>query len=458
MSKSRSGMTLLNVVEPVAAPGSGVRDRFPSAPFIWWATGLAVTMGFGLGMLLFLHLSAGHAAGLWWVAAVQAHGHVQLFGWAGMFALGVGLYFLPRLRGCPPPSPRAVRAAAWLMGSGLVLRALAQPTLAALDPGAQRAVTGGALVLSGLLELGGAVLAVGALVRAERQGPPLAGRTGLLAVIPFMLTFFASLLLALTINAVTLATDAQHTGLVPGTADSLMVQLGLFGMLVPISAAVSARTFPLFLRLRIPPRGELSAVFAVYLIGLLCRLTALLDLPPMLQSVPAFGAVVLGLACLGLVVVLDVPLRRSARARKSEAGRSWPVVPEYRASEWLILPAYTWLGVAGLLLIADGLSWWGLVPRPPTDAERHALGAGLITLLILGMAIRMIPGFAGRKLHSAGLVWATVWLGNGAVLLRVLPLFLPSSRADCSGWLPLPASAGTSGRRCTRHLPAGQAA
>ena len=42
------------------------------------------------------------------------------------------------------------------------------------------------------------------------------------------------------------------------------------------------------------------------------------------------------------------------------------------------------------------------------------------------MAIRMIPGFAGRKLHSAGLVWATVWLGNGAALLRVVPLFFPS--------------------------------
>jgi uncharacterized protein involved in response to NO len=101
-------------------------------------------------------------------------------------------------------------------------------------------------------------------------------------------------------------------------------------------------------------------------------------------------------------------------------------VPEYRASEWLIVPAYAWLGVAGLLLIADGLSWWSLTPRPPVDSERHALGAGLITLLILGMAIRMVPGFAGRKLHSAGLVWATVWLGNGAALLRVLPLFFPS--------------------------------
>ena len=380
-------------------------------------------------MLLFLHLAAGQSSGLWWVAAVQAHGHIQLFGWAGMFALGIGLYFLPRLRGCPPPSPTAVRAAALLLGGGLALRALSQPAVAALEPGSLRAVAGGALMLSGLLELGGVGLAVGALIRAERRGPPLAGRTGLLAVVPFALTFFASLMVALTINVVVLVTDAQGTGLVPGSADWTIVHLGLVGMLVPISAAVSARTFPLFLRLRVPSQRELHAVFAVYLTGLLLRSTSPLDLQPTLQFLPSLGAVILGLAFLGLIVVVDVPFRRSYRSRKSEAGRGWPAVSEYRASEWLIVPAYTWLGVAGLFLILEGLSWWGLTPRPPLDAERHALGAGLVTLLILGMAVRMVPGFAGRKLHSVGLVWATVWLGNAAAILRILPLFLPSSRA-----------------------------
>jgi uncharacterized protein involved in response to NO len=196
-------------------------------------------------------------------------------------------------------------------------------------------------------------------------------------------------------------------------------------MLVTISAAVSARTFPLFLRLRVPARRELYAVFAAYLTGFLLRTTSALDLPPALQLLPSLGAVILGLALVALVVVIDVPFRRSLRTR---AGQQWPAVSEYRASEWLIVPAYTWLGVAGLLMIAEGLAWWGLAPRPPLDAERHALGVGLVTLLILGMAIRMVPGFVGQKLYSARLVWATVWLGNAAALLRVLPLFLPSSR------------------------------
>jgi uncharacterized protein involved in response to NO len=422
-------MIPIDVIQPAPRVGPSVRERFPSLPFLWWALGLTLTAGFGQGMLLFLHLAAGQPSGLWWVAAVQAHGHIQLFGWAGMFALGIGLFFLPRLRGCPAPSPRAVRTAAWLMGGGLAVRALAQPAVAALDPGGLRSGAGLALALSGVLELSGAAVAVGALVVVARRGPPLAGRAGLVAVLPFVAAFVASLLVALVVNAVALATEARTSGLVPGAADWTIVHLGLVGMLVPIVAAVSARTFPLYLRLRVPTRRELLVVFGLYLVGLLARSTSPFDLSPPLQMLPALGSVILGLALIGIMVVVDVPFRRTLRTR---AGQEWPSVSEYRASDWLIFSAYAWLGVAGLLMIVEGLARWGLVPSPPLDAERHALGAGLVTLLILGMAVRMVPGFAGRKLYSARLVWATVWLGNAAALLRVLPLFVPSSRVTMS--------------------------
>src|SRR6266542_66107 len=80
MREARGGMTLLDVVQPATTPSRGLRERFPSSPFISWAIGLALTAGFGQRMLLFLHLAARQSSRLWWVAAVQAHGHVQLFG------------------------------------------------------------------------------------------------------------------------------------------------------------------------------------------------------------------------------------------------------------------------------------------------------------------------------------------------------------------------------------------
>ena len=101
-------MIPITMFQPAPTGGPRVRERFPSSLFLWWAIGLALTAGFGQGMLLFLHLAAGQSSGLWWVAAAQAHGHVQLFGWGGMFALGIGLYFT-RPASSGPPSGSATR-------------------------------------------------------------------------------------------------------------------------------------------------------------------------------------------------------------------------------------------------------------------------------------------------------------------------------------------------------------
>ena len=406
----------------------------PSLQFLWWAIGLALTAGFGLGMALFLALALRLPIGAWWPAAVQAHGHVQLYSWGGMFALGIGLYFLPWLRGCPPPSPRLIRLAATLMGTGLALRGLLQPLSHLPDERALRLVVLIGVWVSGPLELAGAALAVWALVSAARKGPPLRTRAALLPVLPFALCFFVALPLGLVLN--TIALTFQVFGLwtqmivVTYSLDWTIVHLGLNGMLVAICAAVAARTFPLYLRLRVPRPRELYVVASVFFAGFLLRSTAPFGVSPTLAGASAIGSLLEGVAFVGLAGILDVPFRRT---RRDLAGREGPPRSEDRAAEWLIVAAYAWLAVAGLLLAWEGVA--GLVSLsgsdgltgPPRDAERHALGAGLVTLLILGMAVRLVPGFVGRPLYSARLVWATVWLGNGAALLRVAPLFLPSS-------------------------------
>src|SRR5437868_4750150 len=78
---------------PGGRPGASGPGPSPTPPFLWAATLLALVGGFGLGGALFLHQAA------WRFPAAQAHGHVQVFGWAGLLVLGVGLHFLPRLRG-----------------------------------------------------------------------------------------------------------------------------------------------------------------------------------------------------------------------------------------------------------------------------------------------------------------------------------------------------------------------
>jgi hypothetical protein len=174
----------------------------------------------------------------------------------------------------------------------------------------------------------------------------------------------------------------------------------------------------------VPPTRKLYATFGLLLVGFLIRSLHPLDLPAVPAWLPRLGSLLEGAAMLALVVVLDVPRWRPHRAPPGESAAS---PSEHRAAGWLIVSAHLWLAIGGLMLVAEALAGWGLLPSPPLDAERHALGTGLVTLLIFGMAVRLLPGFAGRPLYSARLVWATLWLGNTAAVLRVAPLFLPPS-------------------------------
>jgi uncharacterized protein involved in response to NO len=411
-------------------PPTGPAGPSPTPPFLWAAVLLALLAGFGLGGALFLHQPA-----IWRVAAAQAHGHVQLFGWAGLLVLGVGLHFLPRLRGAHLAAPRLAPLVLLLYTSGLVLRVLAQP-LAAYVPAVWPL-----LPLSGLLELAGAGVAIGMLVATARRGQPLAERGGLVPVLPYLAFAWTSLGAALVLNLIGLALLTPSLGpsavpwspLMPSPWHALTVHLGFLGFLVPISIAVSVRTFPLYLRVRVPRTGLLWAALAALVAGLVLRLAAVVVAPP---AAEALGRLLEGAALLAAAWLLDVPLVRTragvlaeTRRRAVELGATPrpppPPTSDLPAAEWLLRTAYAWLVLAAALLLVGGVALLADAPQPPLDAERHALGAGFVTLLIFGMGARLLPGFVGRgHVANSRLVWATLWLGNAAALLRVAPLLL----------------------------------
>jgi uncharacterized protein involved in response to NO len=322
-----------------------------------------------------------------------------------------------------------------LYGGGVALRVVAQP-LAALVPAAAPL-----LPLSGLLELAGGSLAVGLLVATFRRGPALDEQAALRSVLPYLLLAFGSLWLSLALNLVGLVGAADSPlALVTAPWQPLVLHLALLGFLVPICVAMSVRTFPLYLRVRVPAAGALRAVWLALVLALGLRLIAVVAAAPTLEGL---GRLLTAGALLGAAWMLDAPLMRSraatlaataarARARGVTPRAVGPRPSDQQAGEALLRSAYAWLVVAALLLLAAGVGALAELPQPPLDAERHALGAGFITLLIYGMGVYLLPGFLGRHLASARLAWATFWLGNAAALLRVGPLLLPWL-ADASG-------------------------
>ena len=56
-----------------------------------------------------------------------------------------------------------------------------------------------------------------------------------------------------------------------------------------------------------------------------------------------------------------------------------------------------------------------------------------MTLLIISVGWKMLPGFGGGQTSGRGWLWRAVLLGNFAVLFRILPpLFLGGSRSGRS--------------------------
>lgn len=409
-----------------------------TASYLRSALLLASGGGFALATVLTLTPLFGIPLGLWWEALVQTHGHLQLFGWAALFVAGIALYFLPRLRGIP-----LVRSALlpWILGaqvSSLLLRMLSQPLLVVTDWLLWKIL----LVLSGALEaLALPTLFLLLVLTASRTSATKSTVEGARSIAPFIFGAFVGLSLAALLNLFNCITALTNGGLVPTTGDETNITLGLFGFLVPVALAMSARMLPLYARIQPFPSRLLWGLALMYFGGLIFWLLSLFI--PGMVSGPLSG---LGMLAIGMVmltftgyflylmrnraqlppqVVALAPhpekfVERVRQRTQEERLRYGPYVA-------LIGTAYLWGSLGAMFMVIDGIAVLLFKALPVTvDVIRHSFAIGFITLLICGIAVRMLPGLSSKAIRSPRLVTATLLLGNLAVLLRVGSL-LPGS-------------------------------
>lgn len=386
-----------SALPPVAGDGT---------TYVWYvATALTVELigGPAIGVLMFLARSgvlSSHLPGL-----IQAHGSVQLLGWAGLFVAGMAQRLLPRLAGRP-----ALRAAALpllvLLTGGAVLRAGGQAIGTA--SGGTVALTGSLLSAAGMIGL--AVVMAATLLRRRS---PMAGWV-VLAWSGCAWWGVWSIL-----EAWGGVLGASNGGLVPawfGEPAVLVVTLGAIGSFI---WAIQSRMVPIFFGRKQPTLGALAAPVVLYNLGLLAILLTLV--------LTAAGRVVepdglIPSAGLGLVGVGVIWLAAAAGAvtgvphRLREASR-----PLAR----FVVSADRWAVVAGVMWIAafaGPLIYQGAPRRGFTDTALHAFGTGVITMLIAGMVQMVAPVFARARIEARppGLAERSVWpLLWGATAARV---------------------------------------
>ena len=387
--------------------------------------------GFALATVLTLTPLLGIPLGTWWAALVQTHGHLQLFGWAGLFVVGVALHFLPRLRGTPLAWPALLP---WLLAaivSSLLLRFIGQPLLAATGA----FLWGILLALSGVLEALAlpAILLVLMRTTLRRQAASNA-LEGVRSIAPFIFNAFLGLALAGVLNLFNCIAALSGSGLMPPIGDEATITLGLFGFLIPVALAMSTRMLPLYARIQPVPAQLTRSLALVYFAGVACWLLGIFFPGLPLASVSGLGFLLIGLVMLILTgyflylmrhrtqlpphLAVHAPhpetMQQRVRQHRREEQRTYgPYVA-------LIGSAYLWAVLGALLLVIDGVASLAFATLPVAlDAIRHSFAVGFLTLLICGIASRLVPGFSGKAIRSPMLVTAILLLGNLAALLRV---------------------------------------
>lgn len=364
----------------------------PVAYFVLAALALALTAGFGLGLWLLLARTEGLTTfGVVWLALVQVHGTIQLFGFAALFLMGVSLHVLPRFRGAPPPPRPLVAVALGATLLAIVLRTVAQPFP---DLPGRDAL----LVLSSVLLLLGTMAFASAAIGALRGGANPHRQDELVIGAGIIGAPVAALLVGV---AVPLRGAAL---LVDQAADDRAIWAMLLGCLATSIFGVWARLAPGFVATPPPPPRRLLVGASLWLLGVIATVV----------TVP-FASVLL-LAGAGTVTWAVGIFGRSI-ARQPLQGHA-------RATRLALRSAFAWaLAGAALLVWYDvrhalggpGASYLEL------SAARHAFALGLVALAIYGVAARALPSFLDRRLWSQRLAWAIVVLADAGVALRVVP-------------------------------------
>ncbi|HEY3280649.1 MAG TPA: NnrS family protein [Armatimonadota bacterium] len=104
-------------------------NQTPWRPFLAAAVLTTLTAGATWGAIILIDIAAHHdftSAGLHWV---NAHGHAQIFGWIGLFVMGVSAATLPDFWGVPLSRVGWLRPALALMVAGIALRVLGEACL-----------------------------------------------------------------------------------------------------------------------------------------------------------------------------------------------------------------------------------------------------------------------------------------------------------------------------------------
>jgi hypothetical protein len=383
-------------------------------PFFKAGIATVLTLGAVWGAYLLLRIGLAGSFSAAGLHEINAHGHAQIFGWVGLFVMGFAYQAFPRFKHTTLAYPSLAATTLGAMVVGIVGRSIAQPLVGSIPDLWSLAVASSALEVTAI-----ATFVALILVTWRRSGKPLAffDYYILCALFWFLVqAIYESVYLTATL----FATGDELTRLV-ATWQAPLRDIQIHGFALLIILGVSQRIFHHFYALPQPSARR-----------------SLLMLP------------LINLAVIGEVAGL-VLMRTSGRAWAGLwyasvillAGSLLMLMQDWRIFSFaedkdrslkFLRAAYVWLFISLAMLAALPLYQFGVLRTfaPHCEASvtgfshafygatRHAVTVGFVSLMIVGVAAKVVPTLNGVNSQVLSGLWGPFVLINAGCAMRVV--------------------------------------
>lgn len=351
--------------------------------FIRTAIGITLTFGTAWGAHILAKIALHQSFSAPDYAGTQAHGHAQIYGWAGLFIMGVAYFSAPKFMQSRMSSLAPAWAVFGLMTTGIVLRAVAQPLAA-------QPAFGWLVLASAIVELVAVIIFVAdlGLVFARSRLPRQSFHVFIYASLA-ALTGLAAWNFALVVPL-----WRGQARVIPDPSNASFLYLAIFGFIVNMILGYSLRLLPVFLGLRPTRKTLVIPALVLFNSGVLARLLHW----PLASGLLGFA----GSAVYLFALRIFEPPASYVKVRGVDA--SFP---------WFVRMAYAWFAVATTMVLGGDLhAQLAGAPAPHiyVGAWRHAVTVGFITTLMVGLGYRLLPLFIGVDLWRPGWMRPAFWL------------------------------------------------
>jgi hypothetical protein len=384
-------------------------------PFFKAGIAVVLTLGAVWGAYLLLRIGLTGRFATAGLHEVNAHSHAQIFGWVGLFVMGFAYQAFPRFKHASLAFPRLAWASLGLMLAGLVGRSVGEPLAGSL------AWAGSIAVASASLE----VVAIGLFVWVVLATWRVAGK-GLAFYDYYILTSLGWFAVQAVAEAVYLAATlaaATREDLVAlvATWQGAIRDAQIHGFALLMILGVSQRVLHHFYGFPAPSRRlSLAALVCLNLAvtGEIAGLVLMRGAHGTWAGVWYASALLLT----GAVVALLWNWRIFGRAAEGDrslkflrAAYAWLLVS---LAMLLLLPVYQ-LVLLRQMAPASEAAALGF-SHAYYGATRHAITVGFISLMIVGVAARVVPTLNGVDIRRLSPLWGPFLLLNAGCALRVV--------------------------------------